>query len=314
MAKAPTGAAGVRLGLAMGVLLAIWMQPAAAIIRSDSQGNGDGSYGITTAIDYSGVVGVLNRKRDGNLSTEATGALLDPLHVLTCAHMLVPEGRPEPPQDCFVNVEGVLHPVTAIAIHPEFNMAAQYADLAVLTLATPAPPRVRTYPWNHGELDELKIGKCTLVGLGQSGSAEHGINRELPPGVKRVATNTVDFISTGSNGLTRPDGSLLRLAPHSLVLDFDNHRTPEVNGHRGEVGIHPHVPGAGTSDPAEGITCPGDSGGPLFQLDPRDGRRVIVGVSSSGGGPFHGGIGDHAVFMRVAPFSKWIEEVVGRAR
>jgi secreted trypsin-like serine protease len=296
--------------LGVAATLAALSQPSSAIIISASQGNGDGSFGITTASEYSGVVAVLNRKRDGNLATEASAVMIDPRHALTCAHPLVGAEKSTDPHDVFVNVEGVIHTVTAVTPHPEYQPREQYADLAVLTLALPVPPRVRSYPYNEGSLEELKIGKCTLVGLGMSGSAEHGFNPEVPPGVKRVATNTVDFISDGRNGLQRPDGSLLRVAPHSIVVDFDNHRTPEINGHPGEAAGHPHVPGKGTSDPTEGITCPGDSGGPLFQIDPKDGRRVIVGIASSGGGPFHGGIGDHSVFIQVAPFSRWISDVV----
>lgn len=285
-------------------------QPSSAIIVSASQGNGDGSFGITTANEYSGVVAILVRKRDGNYPTEGSGVLIDRTHVLTCAHGFVKSEQGLDPRNSFVNADGVLQPVSAITVHPDYKPTDQYADLAILTLATPVQPRVRSYPWNDGQLDELKIGKCTLAGFGVSGSAEQGFNRDAPPGVKRVATNTVDFISDDHNGLPRPDGTLLRVASHSLILDFDNHRTPEVNGHPGEVPGHPHVPGKGTSDPTEGVTSPGDSGGPLFQLDPKDGRRVIVGIASSGGGPFHGGIGDHSVFIQVAPFSKWILETV----
>lgn len=290
--------------------LALLPLPSSAIIVSASQGNGDGTFGVSTASDYSGVVAILVRKPDGNFPTEGSGVLIDRTHVLTCAHGFVKSDQGLDPRNTLVNVDGVLQPVVAITVQPEYKPTDQYADLAIITLATPAQPRVRSYSWNDGQLDELKIGKCTLAGFGVSGSAEHGFNREAPPGVRRVATNTVDFLSTEHNGLTRPDGSLLKIAPHSLILDFDNHRTPEVNGHPGEAPGHPHVPGKGTDDPSEGITCPGDSGGPLFQLDPKDGRRVVVGIASSGGGPFHGGIGDHSVFIQVAPFSKWITETV----
>lgn len=291
-------------------LLVTAATPVRAIIISASGDNGDGSFGITTAPEYSGVVGVLHRKPDGLLVTEASGVMISPLHVLSCAHGFFQQERGQKPADYFIQVEGIVFPVTAIGVSPEFSLEEHVGDLAVFTLSRPVPPRVRWYPCNGGKLNELAIGNCTLVGLGISGSATKGMNRDLPMGIKRMATNHVDFVSDGTNGLRDENGNLVRQPRHTLLIDFDNHRTPEVNGAGKATPGHPLLPGKGTHDLSEGVTVIGDSGCPMFQRDPENGALVIVGIASSGGGGYHGGVGDFSVFTRVAPYLRWVQETM----
>ena len=114
----------------------------------------------------------------------------------------------------------------------------------------------------------------------------------------------IDAIGDGVTGYRMKNGETIVPATHTVVCDFDDHRTPARNSS--------DLCGGGTSSPDEATTAPGDSGCPIFQTDSQKGQWTIVGIASAG---FDHNvdrcrIGDIFFATRVASYASFIDEVL----
>ncbi|MDH3734747.1 MAG: trypsin-like serine protease [Gemmatimonadota bacterium] len=148
------------------------------------------------------------------------------------------------------------------------------ADIALLRLSRPA---VQVQPVDvYRERDEA--GQLIyLVGAGYGGSGLTGPDGVL--GELRAATNRIDEASD-----------------HWLKFRFDD----------------PREEGSAATD-LEGISGPGDSGGPAYVE--RDGVQFVVGVSSGQSTGATGGVegvyGVTEYYTRVSSYLEWIEATIG---
>ncbi|MDX1577620.1 MAG: trypsin-like serine protease [Gemmatimonadota bacterium] len=147
-------------------------------------------------------------------------------------------------------------------------------DIALLRLVSPVE-HVRPVPV-YRERDETGA-LVHIVGRGDGGTGLSGPDGE--PGVLRAATNRIDFVTDAW-----------------IAFRFDD---PREEG------------SAATA--LEGVSGPGDSGGPAYIE--RDGVRYVAGVSSAQStretGGREGVYGVTEFYARVSSYIAWIEEVAG---
>ncbi|WP_137813683.1 S1 family peptidase [Gandjariella thermophila] len=191
------------------------------------------------------------------------GTLVAARKVVTAAHCVTTNGRPDPASSVRVvagrtdmrSTAGSTVDVTRIWVHPRFTAATQGFDVAVLTLADALP--YRTLP---------------LVAAGDTASYRPGT----------MAT----VLGWGRTGENEPQSSRLRSVTVPIVADADCARAePDFKS--------PAMVCAG--DPRGGRdACLGDSGGPMVV----DGR--LVGLVSWGEGC--GRPGKPGVYARLATY------------
>lgn len=145
-------------------------------------------------------------------------------------------------------------------------------DLALLHLAKPVTHVRPIAIYRYGD----ELGRIVLLpGWGGFGNGAEGL--KAPDGLFRVAENRIDAVRDGR-----------------LVWAFDDPRSA-----------------LGRALPLEGISGPGDSGGPALVMTTRG--WAIVGVSSGQrtlGRP-EGVYGVEEVYMRLSERLPWIEQVTG---
>jgi hypothetical protein len=175
-----------------------------------------------------------------------------------------------------VTVRGVEYPIIRRIIHPGYSLeGGVLKDIALLELAADVPgvePALLYEATDEVGKDILFVG-TGWAGTGDRGMADGAINRDRQ---LRAAQNRVDG--------TKPD---------YLRFTFD-------------------APDSGAALPLEGISGPGDSGGPALWID--GGRIYILGVSSHQDGRGLSPEGVYGVFeyyTRVSEFRAWILEHVG---
>ncbi len=175
-----------------------------------------------------------------------------------------------------VTVNGIDYAIKRRVIHPEFEIdRAVLNDIALLELdrAVPDIEPARLY----GESDE--VGKqIVFLGTGWAGTGDTG-----------MVDGAIDKAPRLRAAQNRADGS----KPGYLRFTFDA----------------PDSPGA---LPLEGISGPGDSGGPALLFE--DGQAYIVGVSSHQdrrGARTEGLYGAYEYYTRVSEFRAWILATIG---
>jgi len=201
----------------------------------------------------------------------AMGTLIDPSWVLTAAHVVQGMGEGQT-----VRCGSLLVSIDRVVVHPSFRqitnengMPSIPPDARDLALAHLAKPVSGVTPARlYRDSDEL--GQVMrFVGDGKTGDGKQGPVAD--DRVRRGALNRVD-----------------RLEGHVLLFTFD-------------------PPGKKCLD-LEGISGPGDSGGPAFVV--RDGVHYVAGVSSGNDGMPECRYGSNEYYMRVSTEIAWIEGVL----
>ena len=224
------------------------------------------------------------RRADAKGGLGDEGTLITPIWVLTAAHVASDLSTGD-----LVEVGGKIHKIANVVVFPSWHQDADMPlDIALVQLLEPvtdvAPARVY-----RGD-DELGM-VATLVGRGGTGTGLTGPVREDRR--VRAATNRVEstldvFPTTAARGQYPAEGFQLRFT-------FD-------------------APGSPHATDLEGISGPGDSGGPAYIK--RDGVLYVIGVSSGqdkrpskARTPGHYGVFEY--YVRVSHFSDWIRGVTG---
>ncbi|OEK01939.1 hypothetical protein BFP97_10605 [Roseivirga sp. 4D4] len=192
--------------------------------------------------------------------------------ILTAAHVAV---VPQIGDD--VTVDGVKYSIKQKIVHPDFDMNRGIAnDIALLELENPVPgvELAKIYESDDEVGKRIIFAGTGWAGTGDKGMADGAINKDRK---MRAAENMV-------NGV-RQDGF--------IRFTFDG-------------------PDSKDALPLEGISGPGDSGGPALWFD--GDQAYILGVSShqdgKGMGKPEGRYGVDEFYTRVSTFADWIKETI----
>jgi hypothetical protein len=233
---------------------------------------------------------------DGGV-TQCSGSYIAPRVVLTAAHCIRPDGFAGASFVYFgddyardsealpdVPPPGVRSPwarVESWLVHPEYDAAVNYPDLAVVYLDRELP--VAPLPLWTTRLGRSFIGdKATIIGWGGKG-IDAGTGTVTGAGVKRKGQATILGSPTAAD--FHADD------PNPGILD------PEIRGDL--LKLNGAAPNA--------AICAGDSGGPL--LIEHHGKTYVAGVS------FWGGVGctGYSMYTRIEPFVGFIKGAVADA-
>ena len=246
--------------------------------------NGPAGSGVTT--DWDGVGALIPHTG----FSPATATLIDTTHVLTAAHAVYNSqtGGAVAFNAFTFDLAGASYDIANI-VFPTGYDGSSNQDIAVITLKTAVTGHT-TYHYNTGSITETSE-PTTLVGYGAGGDGTNGENpAAFPFGTRRAAVNAIDQ-NTDQNQNVPGAGTLPR---GLLVYDFDNASTG-TNGPLGGPAIAPN----------EGDTTNGDSGGPMFQLDPTTNQYLITGITSDGTDPLEH-FGDISWGTRVSDYATFI--------
>jgi hypothetical protein len=231
---------------------------------------------------FAGVVSIYGAQNAVN-GFLGSGVVLDRTHVLTAAHVIdfaggitptlqpTGNGTPDalmPNTRIYLNNTAAPEPyaVSAIAVPPTWhgfnNISAPegpntHDDVAVLTLSTPLPASVPSYPIYRTPFDQDTPKLLLFAGYGQAGDALNGVTAPATFEVKRYGWNVT--------GLYEPDDETGKGAEVYLA-DFD---PSDINGVPvfSKTGIDG---GFSLGNDYEAIIGPGDSGGPAFIIDDKN--------------------------------------------
>ena len=192
--------------------------------------------------------------------------------IITAAHVADYMEKENP-----LTIDGVKYPIKEIIIHPEFEMQTSIEnDIAILILKNRVP-NVEIAELYYGD-DEL--GKTIIfAGTGWAGTGEKGMTEGhiIKDNIMRAAQNKVDGIT--ENGFIR--------------FTFDE-------------------PGSEDALPLEGISGPGDSGGPALWFV--DNQPYLMGVSSYQYGRAlqrpQGVYGVYEYYTRISEYTDWINQEI----
>ena len=166
------------------------------------------------------------------------GTFIRPDWIITAAHVCNPEYVGKE-----IEIAGVVYPIKQVVVHPDFDDSRSIAnDIALIQLSKPVAGAALAKLYRKSD----EVGKDIIfvgtgyAGTGDKGMAEGEINKDRQ---MRAAQNKVDGI--------RQDGF--------IRFTFD-------------------APDSGKALPLEGISGPGDSGGPALWFDGE--QAYIMGVSS----------------------------------
>ena len=201
------------------------------------------------------------------------GTFIRPNWIITAAHVST---SPRIGDD--VTVNGVKYKIKRNIPHPDFDMGRGISsDIALLELEenVPGVELAKLYERSDEVGKEIIFAGTGWAGTGDKGMAEGEINKDRK---LRAAQNKIEG--------TRADGF--------IKFTFDS-------------------PDSGKALPLEGISGPGDSGGPALWFDGT--QAYIMGVSShqdgKGMGRPEGRYGVDEYYTRVSAFMDWIKKTMG---
>jgi len=232
-----------------------------------------------------------------------TGALIDPYHVLTAAHVVA--GYANNPNGLTINFNAgadLTHQVAAnrVYVHPDYGKGnvrggAHFAwndDIAVVRLSEPAPAGVPVYSLASGTpgLNGTPVNFTMVAYGGYSDGVSATLLQAANASVKRVGENQVGALfPADDDGNGVPQGVM-----EVFAFTFD-------------------APGVAGRLPREAGYAGGDSGSPIF-IQEAGGWR-IAGVAAFNGNPAnlpggsiqYGAIGGGMV---IAPYAAWIQQQI----
>ena len=248
-----------------------------------------------------------------------TGTLMDSEHVLTAAHCIsdssgnnILTGGNISLYD--INGNLITSNIVGSEKHPDYDgKFTKGNDVAVLTIQSVS--NIPTHPINTSD-SSLIQGTFDKYGYGLSGTGDSGTDSKTYPfGTERNVKNTYDAyadIMMSALGET--------YVPHSVLqYDFDN-----GNSSNDAFGFFFGLHDASYNGGKEGLSAPGDSGGPTFDQDGN-----IVGITSYGitltyrngdtsditkqgrNAKLDSSFGEFAADTNVALYSGWIQTQLG---
>jgi hypothetical protein len=255
----------------------------------------------TTTSPFAGVGSLRISASSGTYICTATP--IDPTHVLTAGHCvdINNNGQPDVTGITFnLNDGGDLTsqiPASDWVAHPNFtgfNSPSINDDLAVITLATPLPPGVPTYPLATSDMVSGST-HLYMVGYGRSGDGVKGYTTGASFTIKRDGENMVDAFY-GQDDQGQP------AANEVFRFDFDG---PKANTNTWG--------GRTLGNDKETTLGGGDSGGPSFVLVGADlssaASYQLAGINTFTQGfnaPKFGSLGGG---INVYPYTGWIDLV-----
>jgi len=238
-----------------------------------------------------------------------SGALIDPYHVLTAAHVVY--ANKDTPANVTINLNGtgslssqivasqvLVHPSYLVGNTPSDSQFAWHDDIAVIRLSQPAPVGTPSYSLFHGTPGQN--GAPRTITMVAYGGYSDGNSASLLQGasatVKRVGRNRVDLLYADDEGSGKAE---------VFVFDFDG-PTASTNVIPPNIGDNLTL-----GDNIEAGYAGGDSGSPVFVDD--NGVWKLAGVGAFNGDPAaipgnalqFGAIGGG---MLVAPHADWITQ------
>ena len=203
-------------------------------------------------------------------SENSSASLIAKQWVLTAAHSFDESEGHSAEQFGQLTIMGQQYSIEKVHIHPGYLLDDQTIknDIALLKLVEEVHIITPTPPYEKSD----EVGKIMkLAGYGHLGNGVDGVTDTCFP-----------------CGLHGADNLVFDATDDLLGTKFDN-------------------PNANESLPLEGVSAPGDSGGPLY-IETEDGR-FVAGVSSHGGTQY----GELEGFTRVSTHLDWIKETMGEA-